>query len=73
MTEKGLREIVAAQTKISDIDGELGKLWYVGYDIVDLAEHCPFEEVVYLLHHGTLPTQDELDELNEFLTPEGAT
>ncbi|MGZ5289628.1 MAG: citrate/2-methylcitrate synthase [Actinomycetota bacterium] len=70
MTEKGLREIVAAQTKISDIDGEQGKLWYVGYDIVDLAEHATFEEVVYLLHHGALPTQDELDELNEFLTPE---
>ncbi len=70
MTEKGLREIVAAQTKISDIDGELGKLWYVGYDIADLAERATFEEVVYLLHHGTLPTQDELDELNEFLTPE---
>ena len=70
MTEKGLREIVAAQTKISDIDGEQGKLWYVGYDIVDLAEHATFEEVVYLLHHGALPSQDELDELNEFLTPE---
>jgi citrate synthase len=70
VTEKGLREIVAAQTKISDIDGEQGKLWYVGYDIVDLAEHATFEEVVYLLHHGALPTQDELDELNEFLTPE---
>ena len=70
MTEKGLREIVAAQTTISDIDGELGKLWYVGYDIADLADHATFEEVVYLLHHGTLPTQDELDELNEFLTPE---
>ncbi len=70
MTEKGLREIVAAQTKISDIDGEQGKLWYVGYDIADLAEHATFEEVVYLLHHGALPTQDELDELNEFITPE---
>lgn len=70
MTEKGLREIVAAQTRISDIDGEQGKLWYVGYDIADLAEHATFEEVVYLLHHDALPTQDELDELNEFLTPE---
>ena len=70
MTDKGLREIVAAQTRISDIDGELGKLWYVGYDIVDLAEHATFEEVVYLLHHGALPTRDELDELNEFITPE---
>jgi citrate synthase len=67
VTEKGLREVVAAQTKISDIDGQLGRLWYVGYDIADLAEHATFEEVVYLLHNGRLPTRDELDELNEFL------
>ena len=70
MTEKGLREIIAAQTTISDIDGEAGRLWYVGYDIADLAEHATYEEVVYLLHNGHLPTQDELDELNEFLVTE---
>ena len=67
MTEKGLREVIAAETMISDIDGERGRLWYVGYDIVDLAEHSTFEEVVYLLHNRKLPTQDELDELDEFL------
>ncbi|HXF72826.1 MAG TPA: citrate/2-methylcitrate synthase, partial [Actinomycetota bacterium] len=37
MTEKGLQDVVAAETRISDIDGERGKLWYVGYDIEDLA------------------------------------
>ncbi|MGH2539870.1 MAG: citrate/2-methylcitrate synthase, partial [Actinomycetota bacterium] len=67
VAEKGLREVVAADTTVSDIDGEAGRLWYVGYDIKDLAEHATFEEVVYLLHHGRLPNQDELDELNEFL------
>lgn len=70
MTEKGLREIVAAQTMISDIDGEQGRLWYVGYDIVDLAEHATFEEVVYLLHNRHLPSRDELEELDEFLVTE---
>ena len=70
MTDKGLREIVAAETRISDIDGDLGRLWYVGYDIVDLAANASFEEVVYLLHHGELPTQSELDELTEFLVNE---
>jgi citrate synthase len=40
VTEKGLREVIAADTVISDIDGEQGRLWYVGYDIADLAEHC---------------------------------
>ena len=67
VTEKGLREVVAADTTVSDIDGEEGRLWYVGYEIADLAEHATFEEVVYLLHHDRLPNQDELDELDEFL------
>lgn len=70
MADKGLREIVAAETRISDIDGDLGRLWYVGYDIADLAANASFEEVVYLLHHGELPTQSELDELTEFLVNE---
>jgi citrate synthase len=64
-TEKGLADVVAAQTAISDIDGKLGKLWYVGYSIDDLAEHATFEEVVFLLHHLRLPTQSELDDLSE--------
>ncbi len=67
MTEKGLREVVAADTTVSDIDGDEGRLWYAGYEIADLAEHATFEEVVFLLHHGRLPTVDELDELDEFL------
>ena len=67
MTEKGLREVVAADTKISDIDGEQGRLWYVGYDITDLAEHCSFEEVIYLLHNLSLPNRDQLDEIDELL------
>ena len=70
MTEKGLREIVAAETTISDIDGANGRLWYAGYDIADLAMNSTYEEVVFLLHNGRLPTQDELDELTEFLTTE---
>jgi citrate synthase len=70
MAEKGLREVVAAETKISDIDGEAGRLWYAGYDIADLAEHATFEETVYLLHNTRLPDRDELDELNSFLIEE---
>src|SRR5207245_250516 len=61
----GLEEVVAAQTAISDIDGKLGKLWYVGYSIDDLAKNSTFEEVTFLLHHGRLPNRDELDELTE--------
>src|SRR5919198_4084772 len=58
-------DVVAAQTAISDIDGKLGKLWYAGYSIDDLAEHSTFEEVVFLLHQIRLPSQSELEELTE--------
>jgi citrate synthase len=67
VSDKGLREIVAAQTRISDIDGTLGRLWYVGYPIEDLAEHASYEEVVFLLQNTRLPTQSELDELVVFM------
>ena len=72
MTEKGLRDIVAANTTVSDIDGQLGKLWYVGYPIEDLAENATFEETAYLLHHGELPNRTQLEELRSFLTAERA-
>ena len=68
--EKGLMDIVAAQTAISDIDGKLGKLWYVGYSIDELAEQSTFEEVVFLLHHQRLPSQSELEDLTELMVNE---
>ncbi len=58
----GLRGVVAAQSKIGDVDGEQGILIYQGYDIHDLAENSTFEEVVYLLWNGRLPSRSELDE-----------
>ena len=70
MADKGLREVIAADTKISDIDGGKGTLSYVGYEIQDLAEHSTFEEVVYLLHHLTLPTASELEGMATFLANE---
>ena len=70
MTEQGLREVVAAQTSISDIDGVEGRLWYVGYDIADLARNASFEEVVYLLHNLDLPDRNQLAQLNTFLVRE---
>jgi citrate synthase len=62
---KGLQDIVAAQTSISDIDGKLGKLWYAGYSIDDLAENSTFEEVMFLLHNLRLPTRSELEDITE--------
>ncbi|HZD72155.1 MAG TPA: citrate/2-methylcitrate synthase [Actinomycetes bacterium] len=64
---KGLEGVVAAQTCISDIDGQRGRLFYAGYDIADLAEHASFEETTYLLHHLELPTRAQLDEVRAAL------
>ena len=61
----GLRGVVAAQSAIGDVNGDEGKLIYQGYDIHDLAEHSTFEEVVFLLWNGRLPSSDELAALNE--------
>ncbi len=73
MPLKGLQDIVAAETRISDIDGKTGKLWYAGYSIADLAEHSTFEEVMFLLQNLRLPTRDELDEIREQMAVERET
>lgn len=70
MPTRGLEDVVAAETAISDIDGKQGTLWYVGYDIKDLAENCTFEEVVYLLHRLELPSSQQLDEITAELAKE---
>ncbi len=57
---KGLEGVVVAETKISKIDGQAGKLIYRGYDVSDLAGKIPFEAVAYLLWMGRLPDQKEL-------------
>jgi len=61
----GLRDVVVARTRISDIDGIAGRLWYAGYPIEDLAAQSTFEETTFLLHHGRLPTAEELEALTE--------
>jgi len=55
----GLRNIEVADTRISYIDGQKGKLIYRGYDILDLTKNSNFEETCYLLLHDELPTSDE--------------
>jgi citrate synthase len=66
----GLEGIVAAQSRISDVNGQEGWLIYSGYDIHDLAEHATFEEVIYLLWNGRLPNRDELAQLKQQLSKE---
>jgi citrate synthase len=63
-TVEGLEDVVAGTTAICTVDGIKGQLIYRGYDIRDLGEHATFEEVMYLLWKGDLPTRSELDALN---------
>ncbi|MFB6470450.1 MAG: citrate/2-methylcitrate synthase [Vulcanisaeta sp. AZ3] len=64
----GLEDVLVKTTSISDIDGKRGILWYRGYRIDDLANNSTYEEVVYLLLYGKLPTKSELEELKNRLT-----
>ncbi|GAA0345615.1 2-methylcitrate synthase [Bowmanella denitrificans] len=57
----GLRGQVAGKTALSTVGKSGSGLTYRGYDVKDLAEHCQFEEVAYLILQGKLPNQAELD------------
>ena len=51
----------AGNTAICTVGRTGNDLHYRGYDILDFAEFCEFEEIAYLLVHGKLPNQSELD------------
>ena len=57
----GFANTASTKSAVSYVDGELGELRYRGYPIEQLAERSSFLEVAYLLFHGELPTQQELD------------
>ncbi|HEY7141091.1 MAG TPA: citrate/2-methylcitrate synthase [Methylomirabilota bacterium] len=57
---RGLEGVVAATTRLCDLDGVNGRLAYHGYAIEDLARHASFEEVCWLLWHGELPGEAAL-------------
>jgi citrate synthase len=59
----GLEDVVANTSEICFIDGHEGRLVYRGYNVADLAETTSFEEVVYLLWKGDLPTKTQLTQL----------
>ena len=70
VVSRGLEGIIAAETQIGDVRGDIGQLIYRGYDINELAGKVSFEEVVFLLWHGRLPRPRELDSLTTALRAE---
>jgi citrate synthase len=57
---RGLADVIAASTAVSDIDGRAGLLFYRGYDIHQLAGSATFEETAFLLQRGHAPSAAEL-------------
>jgi citrate synthase len=56
----GLEGIVAAETRLSMVDGDAGELIIGGYDVAELAAKATFEETVLLLWDGDLPDVETL-------------
>jgi citrate synthase len=57
---RGLDGVVVDSTRISKVMPEINSLVYFGYPVQELAEHCCFEEVAWLLWHGELPNAQQL-------------
>ena len=63
----GLKDVVAAETRLSSVDGEAGELVLAGYPLEEIAERATFEEMAYLIWHGSLPDVAGLDRLTREL------
>jgi citrate synthase len=70
MVNSGLDGVVAAATRLSDVDGERGELVISGFPLADLATQATFEETTWLLWHGDLPSTRELDAFRSELAAE---
>jgi len=70
VVSKGLEGIIAAETRLGEVKGAEGRLYYCGFDIDELAGKVSYEEVVYLLFHQRLPNRAELDDLTTALRAE---
>ncbi len=56
----GLEGVVAAETRLSSVNGQIGELIIAGFAVEELANKATFEETAYLLWYGRLPNQAEL-------------
>lgn len=67
-TTTGLEDVVVGPSAITEVNGQTGQLYYRGYSIFDLARESTFEEVVWLLWHGELPSATELRDFRSALS-----
>jgi citrate synthase len=66
--DPGFLSTASCTSTITYIDGDAGVLLYRGYPIEQLAQHCDFLEVCYLLLNGELPNQKQKDEFVDIVT-----
>ncbi len=66
--DPGFMSTAACNSNITFIDGEQGLLYHRGYPIEELAEHCDYLEVAYLLMHGELPNVAEKKQFTDTIT-----
>ena len=65
--DSGFLSTASCSSTVTYIDGEKGELLYRGYPIEQLAEHCNFLEVAYLLKNGELPTGEQKSEFEQII------
>ncbi len=66
--DPGFTSTGSCDSEITFVDGDKGQLLYRGYDIDDLARHCDFLEVAYLLWHGELPNETKRKDFTHHIT-----
>src|SRR5512145_1923685 len=66
--DPGFLSTASCSSSITFIDGDAGILLYRGYPIEQLAQHCDFLEVCYLLQYGELPSRKQKDEFVDIVT-----
>ena len=63
----GLEGVVAAETRLSSVDGQAGELIIAGFPVEELASRATFEEATYLLWHEALPNPEQVSNFREAL------
>jgi 2-methylcitrate synthase len=63
--KRGLEGVVVDTTAVSQVTSETSSLIYRGYPVQQLAEHCNFEEVAYLVLNGELPNRQQLEQFTQ--------
>jgi citrate synthase len=66
--DPGFLSTASCSSAITYIDGDKGLLYYRGYPIEELAAHCDFMEVAYLLFYGELPKLEEKQRFAETIS-----